>query len=289
MQHEPKRKTYSVLLALTVLALMAVIYITSGERDRITPLEHITREILAPVQTGLFRIVSWINTAGRNLVNLKSAVEENLILREQVAELILENMRLKEESLENIRLRKLLRFEEKSHYNTLAAKIIARDPSDWLNTITINRGESHGVKKDMAVVSCQGLLGRVITTSKNTANVLMIIDPRSAVGGIVQRNRSLVLVEGDPMVPNSCLVKCLTTESELVVGDTVLSSGLGGIYPKGLIIGEIIELTSGKYGVGSAARLKPAADFARLEEALIILEISSLPDMVTSKEGDAQS
>jgi rod shape-determining protein MreC len=73
-------------------------------------------------------------------------------------------------------------------------------------------------------------------------------------------------------------------ESELMVGDKVLSSGLGGIYPKGLIIGEIVELIPGKYGVGSAARLKPAADFARLEEALIIVEPSSLSDLPASDE-----
>lgn len=278
VQHESKRRTYAVLLALAALALMATIYMTSGERAQLTPVEYVVREVLAPVQTGLFRAVSWVNTVGRNLAGLRFSVRENHILKRELAELTAENVYLEEQRLENIRLRKLLNFEERIPHKTLAAEVIARDPGNWLNTVTVNKGTAHGVQRDMAVVSCEGLLGRVATTSRNTANSLLIIDPRSAVGGVVQRNRSLVLVEGDPGTPGMCLVKCLAMESDLMVGDKVLSSGLGGIYPKGLIIGEIVELIPGKYGVGSAARLKPAADFARLEEALIILEPSSSPD-----------
>ena len=284
MQRESRRKTYAVLLALAALALMATIYITSGERDRLTPVEYVVREILAPVQTGLFRIASWVNNIGRTLAGLGVKVRENHVLKREVAVLTAENVYLEEERLENIRLRRLLNFEEKTPHKTLAAEVIARDPGNWLNTVTLNKGIGHGVKKDMALVSCEGLLGRVVSASLNTANALLIIDPRSAVGGVVQRTRSLVLVEGDPETPGMCLVKCLTMESDLVTGDKILSSGLGGIYPKGLIIGEIVELIPGKYGVGSAARLKPAADFARLEEALIILEPSSSRDMPLSEE-----
>ncbi len=280
MQHESGgRKTYVVLLALAALALVATIYMTSGERDRITPVEHVVREILAPVQTGFLHAASWVNNIGRTVANLGVLIIENDVLKREVAELQAENVYLEEQRLENIRLRRLLSFQEKMSHETLAAEVIARDPGNWLNTVTINKGTGHGVKKDMSVVSCEGLLGRVMSVSTSTANVLLIIDPRSAVGGGVQHTRSLVLVEGDPGAPGMCLVKCLAMESEFSIGDKILSSGLGGIYPKGLIIGEIVELIPGKYGVGSAARLKPAADFARLEEVLIILEPSDSPDM----------
>lgn len=276
MEHESKQRPYLVLLALAALALIAIIYITSGERDRLTPLEYVIREMLAPVQTGLFRVVNWVDRVGRDIADVRSAVSENRLLRREIASLTAENVYLEEYRFENIRLRALLGFQERIPHKTLAAEVIARDPGNWLNTITLNKGTSDGVLKDMAVVSYEGLLGRIVATSGNTASALLIIDPRSAVGGIIQRNRALVLVEGDPGTPGMCIVKCLTTESDLTVGDKVLSSGLGGIYPKGLIIGEIVELIPGKYGVGSAARLKPAADFARLEEALIILEPSLL-------------
>lgn len=284
VQHESRRKTYAVLLALAALALIATIYITSGERDRLTPAERVVREILAPVQTGLFRTAGWVNNVARTIRDLSSSVRENHVLRQEVASLTAENVYLEEQRLENIRLRKLLGFQERMPHKTLAAEIIARDPGNWLNTVTLNKGTGHGVGKDMAVVSCEGLLGRVVSVSRNTANALLIIDPRSAVGGVVQSTRSLVIVEGDPGTPGMCLVKSLIKESDLLIGDKILSSGLGGIYPKGLIIGEIVELIPGKYGVGSAARLKPAADFARLEEALIILEPSSSSDMPLHEE-----
>ena len=284
MQHESRRKTYALLLALAALALIATIYMTSGERDRLTPMEYVVREILSPVQTGLFRVAGWVNNAVRTLTTLSLKVRETEVLKREVAILTAENVYLEEQRLENIRLRKLLNFEEKIPHKTLAAEVIARDPGNWLNTVTLNKGTGHGVKKDMALVSCEGLLGRVVSASSNTANALLVIDPRSAVGGVAQRTRSLVLVEGDPGAPGMCLVKCLTMESDLVIGDKILSSGLGGIYPKGLVIGEIVELIPGKYGVGSAARLKPAADFARLEEALIILEPSPSSDMPLFEE-----
>lgn len=284
VQHESRRKTYALLLALAALALIATIYMTSGERDRLTPMEYVVREILSPVQTGLFRVAGWVNNAVRTLTTLSLKVRETEVLKREVAILTAENVYLEEQRLENIRLRKLLNFEEKIPHKTLAAEVIARDPGNWLNTVTLNKGTGHGVKKDMALVSCEGLLGRVVSASSNTANALLIIDPRSAVGGVAQRTRSLVLVEGDPGAPGMCLVKCLTMESDLVLGDKILSSGLGGIYPKGLVIGEIVELIPGKYGVGSAARLKPAADFARLEEALIILEPSPSSDMPLFEE-----
>ncbi len=104
-----------------------------------------------------------------------------------MASLTAENVYLEEQRLENIRLRKLLGFQERMPHKTLAAEIIARDPGNWLNTVTLNKGTGHGVGKDMAVVSCEGLLGRVVSVSKNTANALLIIDPRSAVGGGLYR------------------------------------------------------------------------------------------------------
>ncbi|NLS44450.1 MAG: rod shape-determining protein MreC [Firmicutes bacterium] len=279
MQHESGRRISAIILALAVLALIAVIYITVGERDQLTPVEYVVREALRPLQVGLSSITGWIGNIGRTLGNLSTLIHENHALMREIAELRAENVYLGEQRLENLRLRKLLAFQDKIGYRTLAAEVIARGSGGWLNTLTVNKGACDGIEKDMAVVSCEGLLGRVVSVTANTANVLLIIDPRSAVGGVVQRNRCLALVEGDPGSPGMCLVKCLTMEPDLEVGDRVLSSGLGGIYPKGLIIGEITEVIPGEYGMGSRARLEPGADFARLEEILIILDSSSLPDV----------
>lgn len=271
MQRESRRRGYGALLAVAVLVLVACSYITSRERDSVSPLEYAIREALAPVQTALFRVASELNSFGRTVANLGQLIRENDQLYLEMSRLMAENARLEEYRLENIRLRRLLGFQETMSHATIAAEIIARDPGNWLGTVTINRGTRHGVAKNMAVVTAEGLVGRVLSATWNTANVLLVVDPRSAVGGMAQRTRTLVLVEGDPGTAGMCQVKFLVPDPDVAEGDTLLSSGLGGIYPKGLVIGEIVEVVPGKYGVGRAARLRPAVDFARLEEVLIIV------------------
>ncbi len=208
VQHESRRKTYAVLLALAALALIATIYITSGERDRLTPAERVVREILAPVQTGLFRTAGWVNNVARTIRDLSSSVRENHVLRQEVASLTAENVYLEEQRLENIRLRKLLGFQERMPHKTLAAEIIARDPGNWLNTVTLNKGGTgHGVGKDMAVVSCEGLLGRVVSVSKNTANALLIIDPEALwEGGLYRALAPWLLLKVIPELRGGCVL-----------------------------------------------------------------------------------
>ncbi len=270
MHEDPGRKRYGLVMAAILLLLIALLFVTSAERETLSPVECAVREALAPVEGVLFRVASRISGAAHTALNLRHLVRENDRLYLEISRLMAENARLEEYRLENARLRRLLDFQAGSEYPATAAEIIARDPGNWLGTVTIDKGTRHGVRRNMAVVTMEGVVGRVLSATSRTATVLLILDPRSAVGGMVQRTRTLVLVEGDPGRPGLCLVKSLTPDSDLQVGDRVLSSGLGGVYPKGLVIGEVAEVMPGKYGVGRAAYLKPVVDFARLEEVLII-------------------
>lgn len=270
VQQEPNSKRYGVAMVAILLLLVALLFVTSGERESLSPPESAVREVLAPLERVFFRVASEISGAAHTVANLRHLVRENDRLYLEISRLMAENARLEEYRLENTRLRKLLDFQATLDYPTCAAQIVGRDPGNWLGTVTINKGTRHGVRKNMACATMEGLVGRVLSTTPRTATVLLILDPRSAVGGMVQRTRTLVLLEGDPARPGLCLVKSLTPECDVQVGDRVLSSGLGGVYPKGLVIGEIVEVMPGKYGVGRAAYLKPAVDFARLEEVLVI-------------------
>ncbi|MGE5587454.1 MAG: rod shape-determining protein MreC [Clostridia bacterium] len=274
MQQDPTGKRYTLTLAAILLLLVALLFTTSGEREMLSLPESAMRETLAPLARVFFRVTGEISGAVRTIANLRHLVRENDRLYLEISRLMAENARLEEYRLENVRLRRLLDFQATLDYSTSAAQIVGRNPGNWLETVTINKGTRHGVKKDMAVATMEGLVGRVLSATPRTATVLLILDPRSAVGGMVQRTRTLVLVEGDPARPGLCSVKSLTQQSDLQVGDRVLSSGLGGIYPKGLVIGEIVEVVPGKYGVGKAAYLKPAVDFARLEEVVVITKAS---------------
>jgi len=287
VQQNPGGKRYGLMMAAILLLLVALLFVTSGEREALSPPESAAREMLTPLARVFFQVASGISGAIRTVANLQHLVRENDRLYLEISRLMAENARLEEYRLENARLRKLLGFQATLEYPTSAAQIVGRDPSNWLDTVTINKGTSQGVKKNMAVATMEGLVGRVLSASAHTATVLLILDPRSAVGGVVQRTRTFVLVEGDPGRPGLCRVKPLTQDFDLQVGDRVLSSGLGGIYPKGLVIGNIVELVPGKYGVGTEAYLKPAVDFARLEEVLVITRAPEPPE--APDETDAQN
>lgn len=141
---------------------------------------------------------------------------------------------------ENKRLRRLLNLKEHSPYESLASSVIAREPSNWFQTLLLDRGERSGVKKDSIVVTPEGLVGRVIKVNKNSSQVLLITDPGSEIGALVQRTRIQGVIQGRK---RDLILKYLPLEADVREGDLVLTSGLeGGLFPKGLAIGRIKKI-----------------------------------------------
>lgn len=141
---------------------------------------------------------------------------------------------------ENKRLRRLLDLKEQSSYEGLASSVIAREPSNWFQTLLLDRGERSGVKKDSIVVTPEGLVGRVIKVNKNSSQVLLITDPGSEIGALVQRTRIQGVIQGRK---RDLILKYLPLEADVREGDLVLTSGLeGGLFPKGLTIGRIKKI-----------------------------------------------
>lgn len=141
---------------------------------------------------------------------------------------------------ENKRLRRLLDLKEQSSYEGLASSVIAREPSNWFQTLLLDRGERSGVKKDSIVVTPEGLVGRVIKVNKNSSQVLLITDPGSEIGALVQRTRIQGVIQGRK---RDLILKYLPLEADVREGDLVLTSGLeGGLFPKGLAIGRIKKI-----------------------------------------------
>ncbi len=143
---------------------------------------------------------------------------------------------------ENKRLRRLLDLKEQSSYEGLASSVIAREPSNWFQALLLDRGERSGVKKDSIVVTPEGLVGRVIKVNKNSSQVLLITDPGSEIGALVQRTRIQGVIQGRK---RDLILKYLPLEADVREGDLVLTSGLeGGLFPKGLAIGRIKKIES---------------------------------------------
>ena len=152
----------------------------------------------------------------------------------------------------------------------VAAEVIGQDPSSWFKSVTINKGEGDGVKRGMAVISPDGVVGQILKAAPHYATVLLVTDYNSAIDSIVQKTRARAIVEGSG--ENRCQLKYLLRTDEVNVGDVIVTSGLGGNFPKGLLIGEIRRVEKKGRGVFQYADLMPSVDLTKLEEVLVITE-----------------
>jgi len=263
------------LLAVLVAAALAAMRITVPERARLTPVESVFRDAIAPVQIGL----TWLGKQANHLisfpVSMYRAGERNQALEEEVARLESQVIQLNEFKLENERLTSLLGYKQvmAKTYNLLAASVVGRDPGNWFGTITLDRGINDGVKENMTVLTPEGLVGRVVSVSSATCEVLLITDPRSGVGSLIQDNRTSGIVEGITASSGMTRMIHIPNNAPVEVGQAVITSGLGSIFPKNIPVGRIAEIRSEPSGLFNSADVRPFADLSRLEEVLIIVGV----------------
>lgn len=263
-----------VILAI-ILLILSLIFFAGEELFHINLVNDAFLTGFSEVQGFVSRLGA--STAGffRGLFDFRKLQEENRELLKELADR--ENLRhqVLELQKENYRLREMLDFKERKDYELLPAEVIARDPSNWFETITVNRGSLHGVKKNMAVITSQGLVGNILKVSRTSSRVLLLTDSRRAVSALVMRSREpgdVGIVEGSSGESVSLRMTNLPPEANIQPGDTIISSGLGGIFPKGLVIGTVLETGLDQYGLLQQAVVLPAVNFNRLEEVFIVME-----------------
>lgn len=191
----------------------------------------------------------------------------NPLLEERVDYLTGELVRLREVEEENKALRALLEFKRKQPYTGVVARVIGRDLHHWNQSILINKGGADGVVKEAPVVSARGVVGKVIEVAPHLSRVLLIIDRTSGVGGVLQGSRQAGIVEG---AGGTCVMKYLPRRLPISPGEIVLTSGLGRIYPPGLLIGTITSVYEQEFGLFKSADLEPATHFDRLEQVMVL-------------------
>ncbi len=237
-------------------------------------MDALVMEICSPFQKASTFVIKTVHGVFLEYLFFFHLQKENVMLKQRIAELQKEDHQMKEMALANERLKRLLEFREKISASVVAAEVIGQDPSSWFRSMTINKGEKDGVQKGMAVISPEGVIGQILKTSLYHSTVLLITDYNSAIDSIVQRTRAKAIVEG--LGENRCQLKYLLRKEEVVVGDVVVTSGLSGNFPKGLMVGEIRKVEKRGHGVFQYAELAPSVDLTRLEEVLVITG-SSLP------------
>jgi rod shape-determining protein MreC len=226
-------------------------------------------EIVSPFQRAYFATVRAVRDLAQNYIFLVHVREENKELRRQVVELERKNAELVEMAIANERLRRFLNFKENIPKPTLPAELIGQDASSWFRTITINKGNIDGVQKGMVVVSAAGLVGHIINTSRDVSKVLLITDYNSSVDAICQESRARGIVQGKG--GDLCDLNYVSRREDVTLGNRVITSGLGGRFPKGLLIGTVTKVEKKSYGVFQQVELTPAVDFRKLEEVFVVL------------------
>lgn len=203
----------------------------------------------------------------------RGMIVKNRRLMEKVQFLNEKISQLEEYERENVELRKLLKFRSKGRIgkilrDSVGAEVIGRNASNWYETLMIDRGRKDGLRRDMVVISGEGLVGRITRIGSVTSQVLLILDEDSCVSAIIQRTKSHGIVQGQ--LSHILNMKYLSDKDEIVRGDAVRSSGLGGIYPEGLLIGTITESKKADFGLTVSAEMLPAVDFSRLENVFVL-------------------
>lgn len=266
------RRWRGLFAGFSFLVLAATIYATADPRPQRLWAEQTLIEVWSPIQgagTGLANTARGVVTAVTDLVRLR---RENRELRAQVQRLTMERQELLELARENAALREMLRLTRQAPYTLVTAEVVARPAGNWFSTLTVNKGRLAGVNPGMAVIAPEGVVGHVTGVTSHSATVLLIVDPRSAVGGLDTLSSSLVLVQGtqDP-TGKTARVQPLAQDARLEPGDEIVTSGLGEIFPKGLKVGAVEKVRAGKYGLSQVGVLRTAVDFDRLEWVSIIV------------------
>ncbi len=224
---------------------------------------------LAPVVRMGDSMLSSVKGAGASYIDVRHAREENIELREKVDQLTAERNNALERAAELDLLRTQLALPTRAQYRELAANVISRDASLWFRRLTIDRGTLNGVKRDMPVITAGGIVGRIISVGPNFAMVQVITDKHAGVGAMLQASRAMGEIRG--LDNDRSELKNISTSERVEVGESVVTTGLDRIYPKGLLVGTVESIEADPNAPWHKIVVKPAAPVDRVEHVLVLL------------------
>ena len=270
-------KEYRFYIFLLAFLLIPVVAIDTSTRN---PREYRLHDraivmITSPIQGLISGTLEELASFFQNYLFLLNTRRDHLQIQEENRKLLGTIAQLQEAQQENSRLRRLIRFQEEFKLETVVARVVARDVSAEFRALRINRGESSGIYKDMAVVTNEGVVGRVLRTTANTSDIVTVLDLLSAVDAFVARSRARGIVTG--RTESVCQLKYALRTDDIEPGDVLISSGLGGIFPKGIPVGTVSKVDRKAYGISQDVDVRPSVDFSRLEEVLVVTRAESIP------------
>ncbi len=265
------KKTGIIGVVITTIILIIIVILSNVNIKGISYLENIFTSIVMPIQNGFVYLKNKIEGNQDFFTNIDTLKAENDELKKKNSELEKSLRELEIVKSENETLKEYVNLKDKySEYKTIPAYIINKDIQNYTKTIIINVGEKDGVKPNMTVIADQGLVGYVISTTSRTAKVQTIIDTATSVSSVITSSRETVVVSGTLEDNSTLRATYIPTDATLMENDTLETSGLGGIYPKGIRIGTIKQIVNTKNIIDRYAYIQTAVDFGKLETVLVI-------------------
>ncbi|SNS35258.1 rod shape-determining protein MreC [Anaerovirgula multivorans] len=272
MRKKAVKDKSAMIVTIVAIILIIIIGFTSKQRDEITVVEKWVGNILSPAQKVVNIGATTVGESVYSIFNFSKIARENVKLKEEMENLQeqLVEARLNRDELEELRgLRFALNYlEETTDYEPIAANIVAKSPSNWFDVFTIDVGEDRGITKDSIVLASSGLIGKVYEVGGNWSKVISIIDNNSSVSFQVLRDKNYQgIVSGS--ITNELSGYLFDPMVEVVVGDKLITSGMG-IYPQGIMIGEIIEVSKSSDQLLKTITVEPAVNFKSMNKVLVI-------------------
>lgn len=279
-----------ILLLVGVIVLVALISFSLKDRQNASLPEQIVKDVVGFGQSLFSKPAQYITGVIGNIDGILNTYDENKQLKSRLGEYAAGQAELTDTRAENKRLRELIGKEDDLRkYDTIHGTVISRNPDQWEEKILVDKGSTSGVEKNMAVITANGLVGKVIlvTSSTSTVELLSTENRNFRVASVIPGEKSVFgLIEGYEKSRSELIMKRIDTSAKIKVGQKVSTSGLGGIFPKGLLIGEVTEISTDDFGLTKLVYIKPAAEFTLLDHVVIVKRTSITVDG-TDGEGTA--
>src|SRR5690625_2671381 len=280
------RKKSLFIILIGVILLVVLVGYSMTDREQLSRPEKVFMDSVGWVQSIFNRPISYAVGLFETAGEIKNTYDENKVLREKLAEYKTHIYKVQELDKENEELRKAVELESSARdFEPILSNVISRSPERWLEQLTIDKGTKQGVKKDMAVMTVDGMIGKVTSVSNQTSTVQLItgFDQLNRISATVSRKKDdqniFGLIEGYDKEKEALVFTILEqSDRNLKEDELVVSSSMGGLYPSGLPIGTIIEVLSDYYGLTKTAYVEPAADMYEINQVIVVERLLDKPD-----------
>lgn len=278
------RKKRLFIILLGFILLVALIGFSMRDREDTTLAEAFVSDTVGWIQNIFHKPAEFTASIFSNIEDIKNTYEENELLKSRLSQYKSLLYEVQELKAENKELRSVLdKGKSMMEYDPIQSTVIARSPEAWFQQMTIDRGQQHGVKANMAVITSEGMIGKVQTANKFTSKIKLLsgFDQNNRVSAVIAREEGddiLGLIEGYDMEKESLILNEILTDQEIKEGEMVVSSGKGGVFPEGLVIGKINEVTPDQHGLTKMAYVTPAADLTNIDHVMVVERLAEMPE-----------